>query len=702
MSSATPIRLPRIPRRRELTALIAASALVFVGLSSFATSATATPHAVGAVVSGNAAAAGQIVNISGACAGQNAEVEETTASPYVYQVWIGCGGIGFARSTDTGATYSSAVELPGSGGAWDPAIAVGPTGTVYAAYMLSAGGYDYPVVSASFDHGASFTQTTALRPPATGNWGDRDFIAVAPDGTVYLTWDYGPDASTVKELCSSGGSCAFSAGELNSVIQKSTDGGLTFGPITPIGPGYPTMGGYSAPLLVDSSGRVDALYWGHQTDPGTYTLHPGYEYFTSSADGMTWPSATTQLHPEVGSIALPTWWIDGDLAIDAGGTLYATWDTQTSSTDIGYLSWSADGGATWSTPVRVTPDTDTAMHLVQVTGGPAGTAYVAWQTNAPSQGYATYLQTYTTAGGLVGSPAQISTAYGNPNVWPGDTFGLATLPGNQIALSWGSANGTSGTAEIYATVVPTVDFQVAANPASGSVVAGGQTTTTVATTAIGGDTETINLSAAGLPAGATATFTPATVTAGGSSTLSISTATSTPAGSYPITITATGSAHTHAATYSLTVTAPNGVVNGGFETGTLSGWTASGPATGVTTSGPHTGTYAALLGSSGPTNGASNIAQTFIAPTGSATLGFWYNVICPDTVHHDWATATLKDNTANTTATLLAKTCVANSGWIHVTRAITAGHSYTLTLTSKDDNRAGDPTYTKYDDVTAS
>jgi len=56
-----------------------------------------------------------------------------------------------------------------------------------------------------------------------------------------------------------------------------------------------------------------------------------------------------------------------------------------------------------------------------------------------------------------------------------------------------------------------------------------------------------------------------------------------------------------------------------------------------------------------------------------------------------------------TTSTILAKTCVnPSSGWRQVTKAVTAGHSYTLTLVSHDDNYAGDPTFTLYDDVTVS
>ena len=44
------------------------------------------------------------------CAGGSSEVEEAFAPPgYVYAEWIGCGGIGFARSVDSGRH----VQLPG-------------------------------------------------------------------------------------------------------------------------------------------------------------------------------------------------------------------------------------------------------------------------------------------------------------------------------------------------------------------------------------------------------------------------------------------------------------------------------------------------------------------------------------------------------------------------------------------------------------
>jgi hypothetical protein len=249
----------------------------------------------------------------------------------------------------------------------------------------------------------------------------------------------------------------------------------------------------------------------------------------------------------------------------------------------------------------------------------------------------------------------------------------------------------------------TNDFSVSVSPASSSVTAGASATTTVSTAVTAGSAQSVNLSASGLPSGATATFNPTSVTAGSSSTLTVATSSSTPAGTYNITVTGTGSSATHTATYTLTVSSGSGggITNGGFEAGSLTGWTSVGTTT-VVNSGAHSGTYAARVGGTSPTNGDSSIAQTFTAPSGTSTLGFSYNVTCPDTVTYDWARATLKDNTTGTTTTVLAKTCVSSSGWINKTASVTAGHSYTLTLISHDDNYTGDATYTRYDDVTVS
>ena len=389
------------------------------------------------------------------CRGQNAEVESAAApgGRYVYEEWIGCSRIGFSRSSDGGLHFGRAVGLRDSGpGSWDPAIAVGPTGTVYAVFMVSRGTRAVPVILASFDHGATFPQRTALTAEPKYDWGDRPFIAAGPGRTVYLTWDYAPSNAQIRLQCFRAGSCALRAGELNVVMQISHDGGRTFGRMIHLAPGFPAGGADSAPLVVEPNGRIDVLYQAFAVrSRKTLSLGPGHDYFTASGDGgRTW-SSPVRVGASAGSIATDEWWIDGDIACDAAGNLYATWDTQGRG-DTGWLSYSTDHGLTWSRPLQVT-HTVRGPNIVEAAGGPAGIAYVAWLSHRP-HGYVQYLRPFSLTQGWLSGPDQVSHRPGRPGVWPGDTFGITAPAPNEVLLSWGSAvRGTGGNAEIFATRV---------------------------------------------------------------------------------------------------------------------------------------------------------------------------------------------------------------------------------------------------------
>lgn len=431
-----------------------------------AAAAAAALSAIGAqAAAGVTYTVGVTANLTSRCAGQNAEVEQAVdpSLGYVYEEWMGCSGIAFARSVDGGTTFTNPVVVPGSVGSqlnsWDPALAVAPDGTVYAAFMVAHASQWYPVVATSLDHGATFKYVTSLTPPDAKNWGDRDFIAVGPDGTVYVTYDYGPERTSVTFICATSGSCAFSTGDLNVVIQSSGDHARNFGPMSYVSPGFPASGGDSGPMVVEPSGKIDILYQGYQiTNTTTYTMNPAYSYFTSSTDGgATW-TTPVKVGAQGGTMSLSEWWIDGDIARDAGGNLYASWDTQGTNADgtpndVGWISFSTDGGKHWSAAIQAPTDRLNVPHIMEVAGGAAGIAYVGWLSNSDSRGYALYLRAFSITRGWLSDPLQIQQ-FGDPNVWPGDTFGISTLSPTQVVLSWGSAVATvSKKSDIWATTV---------------------------------------------------------------------------------------------------------------------------------------------------------------------------------------------------------------------------------------------------------
>lgn len=159
-----------------------------------------------------------------------------------------------------------------------------------------------------------------------------------------------------------------------------------------------------------------------------------------------------------------------------------------------------------------------------------------------------------------------------------------------------------------------------------------------------------------------------------------------------------GSAGTGSCEFSHPVSTNGGIFNSGFETGTFFGWNTSGT-TAIVTTGQYAGTYAAKAGASVPTGGSSRIWQTFRAV--GTRLSLWYDVVCPDTAQQSWTAVTLTDNSAGKNYTIVPRTCLRSSGWKEAVATVIIGHSYTLRLTSHDDDdtAGGDGAYATFDRV---
>ncbi|MFI0925386.1 M4 family metallopeptidase [Streptomyces sp. NPDC021012] len=131
-----------------------------------------------------------------------------------------------------------------------------------------------------------------------------------------------------------------------------------------------------------------------------------------------------------------------------------------------------------------------------------------------------------------------------------NTYGSAEC--NAVKAAWSAVGVPAQSGETDCGGTTTPDFSLALNPSSGSVQPGASVTSTVNTSTTGGSAQTVQLSASGAPSGVTVSFSPASVTSGSSSTMTVQVAAGTANGTYPITVTGTGSA-THTVTYQLSV-----------------------------------------------------------------------------------------------------------------------------------------------------
>ncbi|RXH56888.1 S53 family serine peptidase [Granulicella sibirica] len=250
---------------------------------------------------------------------------------------------------------------------------------------------------------------------------------------------------------------------------------------------------------------------------------------------------------------------------------------------------------------------------------------------------------------------------GNNKPSAGSGSGFNAVAGYDLVTGWGSPNGPALIATLAGGATTTPDFTLSASPASLSIVAGANGTSTISVAGLNSFAGTVAVSASGLPTGVTASFSPASTTS--TSVLTLTVATTAVAGSATITITGTSGSLTHTTTIALTITAATGgatqiISNPGFENGaTTTPWVLTSGVICSTSScsgqTPHTGSWYAWLDGYGSTH-TDTANQQIVIPAGktTATLSFFLHIDTAET-SKTAANDTLSVQVLNTSGTVL-------------------------------------------------
>jgi hypothetical protein len=251
----------------------------------------------------------------------------------------------------------------------DPVLDWGPDGRIY--YLVEAYGagqeraaqlpdaLGQTPVGGALGFGAGSNMWLAVSDDGGSSWQFRGMISIAP-GSVVLLHDksdlaVSPTSGTIVASWT-----AFNAASSQLVYVRSTDGGTTFSaprPLMEMGPERANEATAMVDLDWDADGTLHAIWFNWNTGDVLYAQ--------SDDDGATFsvPQAIAPGAPWTGANAPNADYRIFDstmLAVDLTpgprrGWLYATWADdllREGDHDVWFVR-SADGGASWSTPVQV-------------------------------------------------------------------------------------------------------------------------------------------------------------------------------------------------------------------------------------------------------------------------------------------------------------------------------------------------------------
>jgi hypothetical protein len=252
---------------------------------------------------------------------------------------------GVMVSSDGGATFThSAVPYPDTptpqyaSGASDDVVQVAPWGWVYYHELWSdtggiAGGGIH--IAASEDGGVTWPLNVFVHvremPLSRSFTADRQWLAFDGDSTVYLVFNCG----------------------LSSLIcaMRSDDRGVTWSPstnvVTPVDHTFPSPAGFPA---VGPDGTILVAYFADPR-PDTSTGARSIKVASSTDQGQTWRQSTAYTHAGLDEGTAGGGWPEATILVD--GTWVAGWST---SDDRLWFTTSSDQGATWGEPVILLPE----------------------------------------------------------------------------------------------------------------------------------------------------------------------------------------------------------------------------------------------------------------------------------------------------------------------------------------------------------
>jgi subtilase family serine protease len=355
-------------------------------------------------------------------------------------------------------------------------------------------------------------------------------------------------------------------------------------------------------------------------------------------------------------------------------------------------SWQHDTGCSRRTIADVSADADpnTGVAVYDSVGTPANDAW--YQVGGTSLASPIIASTYALTG-----TAQVNNASGlyanvaaNPS-WLHDvttgsngscgatTYLCTAVAGFDGPTGLGTPNGINA----FEPASATPDFGLSASPATVTVSAGGPSgTTTVGVAALGGFSDSVSLSASGLPTGVTASF--GTNPATSSSVLTLTASSAAGSGTSTVTITGKSGSLTHTTTISLTVQTPSFTLSASPASQTVA------PGSGTT--------YTVTVTPSGGFSGAVSLSTSGLPTGASAAIGSTTNGSTPVTITTSSTTpvgsytitfigtSTSPALTTTTTATLTVSAPGFMLSASPTSRTVTAGTRTTYTISIKKVN----------------